>query len=671
MRQHRFIATLAVVAISALTAGCLGPLGVPAVPGTQNGPPAQLVVDHPDRCDPLDARACLLPFPSDHFTVADHTTATGRRLALDIASMPTNVSGTPFDPADLNRNDGFSPGNALLTYVPGLSIERTGMATTRDIGASLDADAPAVIVDATTGERWPYFAELDAQAPTPGDQLLIVRPARNLLEGHRYVVALRDLRDDAGDVIAAGDVFRAYRDHVPTRNPALEARRGDMERIFRDLRRAGVEREDLYLAWDFTVASERNLSERMLHIRDDAFASLAGAAPAFHVNSVLTNVNADTARRITGTFDVPLYLTGNGSPGATFDWGVDGLPQRNGTWHANFTCVVPPAALAEPARAVVYGHGLLGSANEVNSFARLANTHGLVMCATSWIGMSSEDVPNVVSILQDNSHFASLADRAQQGMLDMLFLARLLRVDDGFATDPAFRTAAGTPVFRTGEVFFNGNSQGGIMGGAVTAVSTEWTRAALGVPGMNYSTLLTRSVDYDPFSAVASAAYPDPLLRTVQLSLIQLLWDRAEANGYAQHMTDDPYPGTPAHDVLLFEAFGDHQVANVTTNAEARTIGARLRLPALAPGRTPDVDPYFGIAPLDPAHADGSVLVVWDFGTPAPPPDNTPPRPPQYGSDPHGAGSSEPRVGQMVSDFLRTDGAFVDPCAPGVPCSTP
>src|SRR5690606_38770393 len=65
---------------------------------------------------------------------------------------------------------------------------------------------------------------------------------------------------------------------------------------FSDLGRAGIEREDLYLAWDFTVASERNLTERMLSIRDDAFAQLGdtdladmkveGRSPTFLITAV-------------------------------------------------------------------------------------------------------------------------------------------------------------------------------------------------------------------------------------------------------------------------------------------------------------------------------------------------------------------------------------------------
>ena len=42
---------------------------------------------------------------------------------------------------------------------------------------------------------------------------------------------------------------------------------------------AGIAREDLYLAWDFNIASVENITERILHIRDDAFAALGNAAP--------------------------------------------------------------------------------------------------------------------------------------------------------------------------------------------------------------------------------------------------------------------------------------------------------------------------------------------------------------------------------------------------------
>jgi len=49
-----------------------------------------------------------------------------------------------------------------------------------------------------------------------------------------------------------------------------------------------------------------------------------------------------------------------------------------------------------------------------------------------------------------------------------------------------------------------GNSQGGILGCAASAVSSEWSRVVLGVPGINYSLLLPRSSDWPEFSDLGS-----------------------------------------------------------------------------------------------------------------------------------------------------------------------
>ena len=621
------------------------------------------------RCEFLGSRACLLPFPNDHFTVADPATDTGRRVNLASDSMPANASGTHMDPTEWNRNDGFSPGAMILAHVPRLDLEQTGAAPITDIGASLLPKAPIVLLDAHTGERHPFFAELDATATTDAGRALIIRPARNLLEGHRYIVAMRRLEKPNGRRIEPSRAFQVYRDAIGTFIPAVEARRQHFESIFGTLGFAGVRRDNLVLAWDFTVASERNLTERMLHIRDDAFAALGASAPEFTVTEVVDNPSADVLRQVRGTFQVPLYLTGTGAPGSKFAYGPDGLPVQNGEYSAAFLCQIPSSVVGtggpEPGRAVVYGHGLLGSRNEALGLGTAARTNNMVFCATDWIGMSSDDLGNVAQILQDLSRFPTLADRVQQGILNFQFLARLLKDPNGFATDPAFQVD-GEPTHVTGEVFFNGNSQGGIIGGAATAVSTEWTRAVLGVPGMNYSTLLSRSIDFDPFFDVIRQTYPDELERTIGYSLLQMLWDRAEANGYAHHMTDDPLPGTPQHQVLLIMAFGDHQVANITTETEARTIGAHVWEPALGAGKSPDNDPQWGIPGVPSVPFSGSVLVIWDFGNPHPPLENVPPREPEYGEDPHGKGRNEPRVLQLVSAFLRTDGSFIDVC--GGPC---
>src|SRR5262249_5600026 len=162
------------------------------------------------------------------------------------------------------------------------------------------------------------------------------------------------------------------------------------------------------------------------------------------------------------------------------------------------------------------------------------------------------------------------------------------------------------------------NSQGAIAGGAAVAVSPDVRYGVLGVAGMNYSTLLNRSVDFAPFQQVLDANYPDKLDQQLCFALQQILWDRAETDGYAQHLGADPLPGSPRPRILTQVAFGDHQVANVTAEVEARTMGARIHQPAVAPGRNPDAVPYWGIKALPRGPYAGSAMVVWDSGTPAP-----------------------------------------------------
>ena len=62
--------------------------------------------------------------------------------------MPDNASGVHMDPTEWNRNDGFSPGQAILVHVPGIDLGRTGAAPLTDIARSLDANAPIAVVDA-------------------------------------------------------------------------------------------------------------------------------------------------------------------------------------------------------------------------------------------------------------------------------------------------------------------------------------------------------------------------------------------------------------------------------------------------------------------------------------------------------------------------------------------
>jgi len=255
----------------------------------------------------------------------------------------------------------------------------------------------------------------------------------------------------------------------------------------------------------------------------------------------------------------------------------------------------------------------------------------------------------------------------------------------GLTTNAAFHVnptdVNSAPVIDTTRLFYDGNSQGGILGGGLTAVAPDFQRAVLGVPGMNFSTLLNRSVDFYGkelteargteglgFSTFLFQAYPNELERPLIYDLLQIMWYRGEADGYAEHLTGNPLPNTPVHTVLMHVAFGDHQVATVAADVEARTIGAAVPPSPLAPGRSTDVQPYYGIARIPSFPYGGSAMLIWDGGTPAPPTTNTPPNPPQYGADPHEFPRNDRAARQQKSDFLQIGGSVTGVCG-GAPCT--
>jgi len=649
-------------------------------------------------CQPY-VEPCLLPFPNNLFTKPDATSATGLRVDLPQAAMPTNTNNTQINVAPYDKFDGFSPGSSIIARVPGLdnqtAFDQTNPVRLSDMSQAFAPGAPIVVLDMTTGQRALIWSELDSQAGDAQHTTLLIHPGKSLIEGHRYAVALRSMKDASGQTLAAPDWFARLRDD----RPLLKGEISQKERygqIFKALKDAGIDRRTLYEAWDFTVASEKSLTSRMLAIRNDAFAQLGdtnlgdlqvqGNAPQFSVTGVqnfTTDQNPKLLREVTGTFTVPCYLTTAGCAiGGGFNYSStspDATPtqQPGNVGTAQFDCIIPRAAEGAPARASLYGHGLLGSRTEVHAgnVQDMASEHDFVFCATDWWGLAQADTPFDISALQDINRFTAVVDRLQQGVLNTLLLGRLLANSSGFASNAAFQEN-GNSLFDTSHLYYDGNSQGGIMGGMTTAVAPDYTRAVLGVTGMDYGgVLLQRSTDFTPFAAFLygqqpGGGYTDASIHPLLLDLMQQLWDRGEADGYAAHITSDPLSGTPAHKVLMQVAYGDHQVSQYAAAVEARTVGAEVHVPALdQPARAQDVNLYFGVPAIQSYPFDGSAIVIWDDGpglVPPPPLTNTPPT---TGRDPHGDVRATVAARTQKSDFLDANGSVVDVCG-GLPCHT-
>ncbi|MFK7976351.1 MAG: hypothetical protein AB8C02_09450, partial [Halioglobus sp.] len=224
--------------------------------GSSNGPPppppvppapplASIATPNADRCEILDSENCLLPFPSSVFTVTDDAMETGKRVNLPTLSMPANKQGVNVDTSEWNRNDGFSPSQMLVAYIPGLDLVETGAPLITDIARSLEADSPVVVIRASTGEQHLIFAELDANTDEATEKTFLIRPMVQFERGERYIVALRNLRGSDGELLEVPEVFGALRDSTLTDNDAIEARRPAMDAMFDELEDAGVAREEL------------------------------------------------------------------------------------------------------------------------------------------------------------------------------------------------------------------------------------------------------------------------------------------------------------------------------------------------------------------------------------------------------------------------------------------
>jgi hypothetical protein len=259
-------------------------------------------------------------------------------------------------------------------------------------------------------------------------------------------------------------------------------------------------------------------------------------------------------------------------------------------------------------------------------------------------------------------------------VLNFVYLGRTMINSQGFASNSAFRTG-GHSILDTSHLYYDGNSQGGIEGGLTTAVAPDFTRATLGVSGMNYGNVLVqRSTDFAPFGTILNLAYPDNSMYTLTLDLIQQLWDRGDPDGYAQYMTSHPLPDTPGHTVLMQIAYGDHQVSMYAAAVEARTIGASAHAPALDlnTDRARDRNLFYGIPAIGHYPFRGSAIVIWDAGpglVQPPPVANVAPQDTSTNNDPHEFVRKSPLARAQKSDFLRPKGIVVDVCD-GKPCHT-
>ncbi len=599
-------------------------------------------------CDPLVPSHCSLPFPSDFSAVDDATSKTGKRVAFKAGFLPLH-NGQPTDPAAFNDADGFSAGGNLVTDLPGATA--TGLPTQDDIDTSLGKDSKTIVIAYKTGERVPHFSEIDVSPKNDNGEPIMIRPVVRLADATRYIVAIRKVVDDKGNVLPPSPAFVALRDGTKFDHPSIEARRAKYKEIFDALEKAGIPKGELQIAWDFTTASRENNTASLLKMRDDALSIVGADGPEYTIDSVEENPNKHIRRRLHVSMTVPIYLDKPG-PGGKLVRGPDGLPKQNGTAKYEVLVHIPNSATKTPGPLLQNGHGLLGYKTEGQDgyLASIADTKNMVAFSVDLVGMAHDDNPIVTdAIVGDIGGFKVAIDRQHQGLVNSLLAMRMMK--GRFWKDPQVQFDGHSAIDPT-QCFYRGDSQGGIFGTTYMAITTDVTRGLLGEPGAPYSLLLNRSKDFGPFFFLLGTVYQDAQDLQAVLGLVQMMWDRTEPNGYLPYISENMLPGTPHHDILIHDALGDQQVTPLGAHLIARAVKAKTLNTA--------VRPIWGIEAVASPIASGSGIMEFDFGLPEAPKTDTPPT---KGEDPHDAVRVlQPAIDQ--SDVFFRTGQIVQKCAP-------
>ncbi|TDJ08736.1 MAG: hypothetical protein E2O71_03900 [Deltaproteobacteria bacterium] len=625
-------------------------------------------------CEILNATECLLPYPSSRFLTAAPT-PTGFRLDFPDVGLPS-VIGDPLVPDFYNELDGFNPMAAILMHFPqGLDVEASNAArlleagccgqavgppwvdTRIDTARSLDANSPSVLIHADTGDRVLHFLELDSHAVDPNTgqanldrQATILHPGLSLIPGERYIVAMRNLKAPGGADVEPEGVFLALRDKVITTIPEIEARRAYFESsIFPQLISAGVAREDLVLAFDFTTQSEHQLTHQMLAMRDQAFAHLAAVeADPNQINFSVENVtefdcddpNDDGGltvwRDVAGTYESPLFLEGDLVDGDLDNSSVQFMnvdandtPVQNGVMDARFDISIPCSVLLDPedpntpvSRPIVLGHGFFGTGEEmaqgIPKGAGEVVDWNYIAGATDWRAFSDQDFLwfglQIIGVGQSAlNNFPAHADRLRQGMLNTLVLGRMMKLGLFNRDSSAFETPDGRGVFpgASEEMYYYGISLGGIMGTFFSALTPDVERFGIDVSALAWSCIIQRSTQYIQFVLALNTIglIDDPMHEVLFVGgLAHELWISAMPGGYARHITTDPLPGSGSPSKILMQsAWLDKQISNQCAAIQARTLG----LPSLKDGSI-----WQGLPGIPDANGpQDSAWVMYDTGS--------------------------------------------------------
>ena len=615
----------------------------------------------PDPCNPLGGQGCMLPWPSMAYAKQDSSSASGYRVDIPVEAMPENVDLVRISPVPMNRWDGFSLSGELLAAFP-TGVSGDNLPSWKNPDASLAADSPIVLLDLDTGERTPFFAEIDQNIVEIAKRNLIIRPLARLHPKSHYAVAIRNtVRAADGSALVAPPGFAALRDGGGFDHPRFAQVSKRASELFAGLATAGVAKTDLVLAWDFVTASDEFLTQDLTMMRDAAIPAMGVGGANLTFTAVAQPAIANIYKSFVGTFKSPNFLTNGEADDSIMARDAAGLPKMSGLRDAQFAALIPQCVTTQPLPrpTIVFGHGLFGSAKDYlsNDFVQsLAEQYCLIIIAGDFIGLTSRQLALAPLAVNDLNKGAEITEKLAQSVIDFMALETAAR--GPMSRAPEFQYM-GAPVVDPAKTFYVGGSLGGIMGNVFMAYDPNITRGVLAVPGGAWSLLFERSNAWHLLQGAAMGAYPDPDIYQLNVAFLGLGFEPYDPITTAAHVIHDPMPGVPVKQILIWYTIGDCLVSNISTELVARTMGIDLLGPA--------VKSVWGMPPT-PGPLVNGVNVYNAHPTPLPPDTNIPPA---TDNGTHSGINKKPSALRAINAFLLGSQQVVQTCLDGSGAAAP
>jgi len=442
-----------------------------------------------------------MPFPTDMLTYDDPTSVTGKRIFMTGGNVATFLDPLiellPFMAEGMNQINGFGMRAALL--VPVSTPPSRGLLPWGEDPGAGDT-AVLVVTDPDSphdGEFWPIRGWYDDVL-----KAIALDPVFTLPEETTFTFAVLDgLRTADGDCYRADDHFNYLkREEIDSTHldvQLLEPVRLMFEPIFADLAEAGIDRENVLVAAQFTT---QNISFVMDSVREQLADKAAKNPPEWYDLEIQPGGETSPVDvYITGKFDAPDWRDRQTD---WFNQDENGAPFSTRENAVPFRMTIPKETetYQQPFPVLIYGHGILSSNNEARRLGEYLAPYGIAV-----IGMDMEyngqrsvgevwlDALNLIDVFNP----VRMRDNLRQSATELMWLYHVVRNLDDLDLVPG---GGGDEIddLDVNYIVYGGHSWGSLMGAQMVAFMFDIDTFALDAPAGDWITIAQESdnVDY-------------------------------------------------------------------------------------------------------------------------------------------------------------------------------